>query len=55
MLIGSDVQIIDHGHGMRRDTSIRLQKAESALSKLVHGQKVRFVPLLSRRTLAHPR
>lgn len=27
-MIGSDVQIIDHGHGMRRDTSIRLQKAE---------------------------
>ncbi|NZD50551.1 acyltransferase [Rhizobium leguminosarum] len=28
VLIGSDVQIIDHSHGMRRDTLIRLQKAE---------------------------
>ncbi|TBE49217.1 acyltransferase [Rhizobium ruizarguesonis] len=28
VLIGSDVQIIDHSHGMRRDTPIRLQKAE---------------------------
>ena len=28
VLIGSDVQIIDHSHGIRRDTPIRLQKAE---------------------------
>ncbi|OWV77645.1 transferase [Rhizobium sp. R634] len=28
VLIGSDVQIIDHSHGVRRDTPIRLQKAE---------------------------
>lgn len=28
VLIGSDVQIIDHSHSIRRDTPIRLQKAE---------------------------
>lgn len=28
VLIGSDVQIIDHSHGIKRDTPIRLQKAE---------------------------
>lgn len=28
VLIGSDVQIIDHSHGTRRDTPMRLQRAE---------------------------
>lgn len=28
VLIGSDVQIVDHSHGKRRDTPIRLQKAD---------------------------
>ncbi|EJT06731.1 acyltransferase [Rhizobium sp. CCGE 510] len=28
VLIGSDVQIIDHSHGTKRDTPIRLQKAQ---------------------------
>lgn len=28
VLIGSDVQIVDHSHGKRKDTPIRLQRAE---------------------------